>query len=188
MLKHPLSSYELFIHLQAQLQDGPRNLIDSLDTENQNYEKAKELLEEAFACEVTAKHDIIQRLSNLKLNIGTDPYSYIGEMKSIISDFRDLKITIDEVLQHFIWYGMNNKFQNSLIAVCNKNNPTLEDIQKNMFDATKRYSRMQDENKNTVNLENNKYEKANYMKASNMAVNISEDKSKKILISIDEKQ
>ena len=141
VMKHPLSSFEQFIYLKGQLSGGPKTLIDSLNTENQRYETAKQLLEDAFDCEYKAKKNTIKRLANLKMSYNTDPYAYIGEMKAIVSDFEELKIGIEDILHYFIWQGINDKFQSSVIAICNKTEPTLPEITHKIFEATLRYKR-----------------------------------------------
>ena len=48
--KHPLTSYEKFLHLKNQLSGSPRALIDSLDVQQQSYESARDLLKKALDC------------------------------------------------------------------------------------------------------------------------------------------
>ena len=142
--KHVLSSYEKFIYLKGQLRGSPRTLVESLSTNEQNYDKAKDLLTEAFASKVTQKFDVVERLAGLKLDIGTDPYEFIGDMRSIIASFENLNIDIDDILQYFIWSALNDRFQSQLVQITNKTKPTLQEIKTHIFSATERYIKITD--------------------------------------------
>lgn len=137
--KHNLSSYEKFIYLRSQLSGGPRVLIDSLDVDQQSYETAKTLLEQAFDCTLTAKYDLIQKLSCLRLPNNAEPYSFIGEMRTIVAGTESLKISVNDILQYFIWHALNDRFQSHIIAITNKSKPSLAEITDNIFEATERY-------------------------------------------------
>ena len=141
ILKHNLSSYEKFIYLRNQLAKGPRVLIDSLDNDKQLYENAKELLEEAFGNETQVKHDLIKRISNLKFGMNDDPYMFIGELKNVISSTKSQNLTVDDFLQFFAWEAMNSKFQDHLVNITNNNKPSLEEIEKHVFEATERFKK-----------------------------------------------
>ena len=112
-----LESYEKFIFLRDQLYGGPRDLVDSIDVEKQSYETAVDLLEEFFSGAIRAKFDLLSKLQNLKLQYNSDPYSFVGEIRTLRSSADNLKLTVDEVLQYFIWSAMNEKFQDILIIL-----------------------------------------------------------------------
>ena len=139
--KHALSSYEKFVYLRNQLSNSPRVLIDSLDIQEQSYEKAKELLTKAFASPLTKKYEAIQRLSEIKLGYNDDPYTFIGDMRSITNAFNSLDIDVDTILQYFFWKGLNDRFQTHFIQITNKSKPSLSEINDNIFEATERYTR-----------------------------------------------
>ena len=174
ILKHKLTSYENFIYLKNQLHGGPRTLVDSLDVESQSYEKAMELLEDAFGNADYAKFDIIRNWKELKLPKNIEPYKYIGDVKSIISEFSHLKINIDDILQHFIWNSLNEGFQNVFIAITNKSNPNFTEIKDNLFEAAKRYERLINKQKTDVTRKIHTTEKPE--NSSTMAVNIKQEK------------
>ena len=179
--KHNLTSYEKFIYLKNQLAGGPRTLVDSLDVEKQNYETAKQLLEKAFDCKQTAKFETIERLSRLKLPYDQDPYTFIGEMRSIITEFENLEIKTEEVIQYFLWNGLNDRFQNHIISITNKNKPNLKEIEDNIFEATERYIRQNTKyKKNTKNeTKNDSASGKTKSDTTSMAVNIEREGSKK---------
>ena len=87
-----------FTYLKGQLRGSPLSLIESLDVSEQTYDVACDLLRRAFASPVTRKFDAIKRLSNLRLQSGTDPFSFVGELRSITNQFNDLNIDIDSIL------------------------------------------------------------------------------------------
>ena len=121
--KHNLTSYEKFIYLQKQLSGGPRMIVDSLDVDQQLYETAKQLLEKTFDCTLNAKYVLIEKLAKLKLLNGADPYSFVGEMRTIVAGLDSLQLTVQDVAQYFIWHALNDQFQTHLIAITNKSKP-----------------------------------------------------------------
>ena len=137
--KYELSGFEKFIFLEKQLSGAPLILIKSLQGTQQSYAEAKSLLTAAFAKKLVQKYDIIRRLTELKLTLKDDPYSFISEMRVILQTFDTLKIDVNTILQYFIWDGMNDLFQRQLISITNCNKPSLEQIQDNIFEATDRY-------------------------------------------------
>ena len=76
----------------------------------QNYENAKELLEQAFASTTTLQYRVIQQLVELKMNCGDDPYEFISNMR-ITEAFTVLNIHSNIILQYFFWSGMNDAMQ-----------------------------------------------------------------------------
>ena len=137
--KYSLSSFEKFVFLQKQLSNEPLTLIKSLETGRQDYESAKELLEKAFASPLTQKYDAIRRLSEIKLRYNDDPYEFIGKMRMLTDSFKSLKIDANDVLQFFIWHGMNDRLQAQFVNITKCNKPSLTEINTHIFDATERY-------------------------------------------------
>ena len=137
--KHNLSPYEKFIYLKNQLSGGPLALINSLEATRQQYDEAKTLLQEAFDSKWNSKNDTIKRLADLKLDVGDEPYTFIGEMRAICSNFETLEIETKDVLQYFIWESFNPKFKSHLTAITNNSRPSFEEISANIFEACNRY-------------------------------------------------
>ena len=100
--KHRLTSYEKFIYLRRQLDKGPKVLVDSLDVDQQLYETAKDLLSEAFDDETAVKYDVIRRIAALKFGIEDDPHCYIGNMRTLVGDAKNLNLTADDFIQFFV--------------------------------------------------------------------------------------
>ena len=188
--KNRLSSYEKFVYLQKQLSGGPKVLIDSLDVAEQSYEKAKELLQTAFDSTEKSKSDLIRTLSNLKLHPNTEPYNFIGEMRTVISGVENLNITIEDVMQYFVWTGLNSDFQSHLTAITNKSKPTLADINEGIFEATDRYIKQMNEKKHSR--EDKKFFNSNKITdhTNAMAVNVKYSNNKPfcVLCTFDKKQ
>ena len=90
--KHELSSYEKFIYLRKQLFGAARKLVDSLEFSEHSYDVAKELLIKAFDCGLSNKFNAILKLTQLKLDQCKEPFSFIGDMKMIVSEFKSLSI------------------------------------------------------------------------------------------------
>lgn len=140
--KYELSDYEKFVYLKRQLKGEPLTLIGSLSGVDQSFEGAKLLLREAFADSVSQKYSAVQRLSQLKLIHGGDPYQFISEMRLVQDLFRTLDITSELVIQYFIWNGMTSGLQTQLINICNSNKPDLASINANIFKALDRFKEL----------------------------------------------
>jgi len=137
--KHGLSSYEQFVYLRKQLTGAPRVLVDSLDVSEQSYETAKDLLLKAFHSNLNSKHDIIRELTNLNLKENEEPYAFLGAMRTILAGVSSLSITTDDILQYFVWQGLNNDFKSHLVSITNKCKPSIQEINDNIFEASERY-------------------------------------------------
>ena len=68
-------------------------------------------------------------------------------MKAIISEVDALVINAKDILQYFVWQGLNHTFQDHLTNITNKNRPDLDEIEANMFEATNRLRKTFDDNK-----------------------------------------
>ena len=145
--KHNLSDYEKFIYLKNQLRNAPLILVESLDVDQQSYQTAKNLLNEAFDSKLTSKFDIIKVLTQLKLSKNEDPYNFIGNMRTVTSNVKSLNITIDDVIHYFVWTGLNMSFQSHLTQITNKSRPSLVEIEENIFEATARYCKQLEKNR-----------------------------------------
>lgn len=139
--KHRLNSYEKFVYLKGQLDGGPKSLVDSLDSENQLYESATELLSQAFDDETTAKFELIRRFTALNLSVNVDPYTFIGNMRSAVSEAQATGLSACDFMQYFVWHALNPRFQDCLVTITNKNKPSLAEITDHIFEATDRYKK-----------------------------------------------
>ena len=137
--RHSLSDYVKFVYLCKQLSGAPKILVESLDVDQQKYNVAKELLVKAFDSTLSSKRNLISKLANINLPANADPYSFIGEMRTILSGIRSQNITVDDICQYFIWHGLNDAFQSHLVSITNKSKPNLDEINENIFEATERY-------------------------------------------------
>ena len=144
--KSRLNQFEKFLYLERQLTNGPLLLIKSLNSTQQSYDAAKELLKKAFASPTNVKFDLIERLTKLKLSYPGEPYHLISELRIISDSAKDLQLEADDFIQYFFWNGINEVFQNVLINICNETKPSIASIHENIFKATERYlSSMKDE-------------------------------------------
>ena len=139
-MKYSYPDFDKFILLKQQLSGRALILIDSLETRNQTYNEAKDLLTSAFASREVQVFKSIKNLTKIKLRTNNDPYNYISKMRNLIELVSSLNITSEHFLQIFFWNGLNETFQNQIIQICNKTRPTLADISNNFFEALERYS------------------------------------------------
>jgi hypothetical protein len=181
--KHTLTTYEKYVYLKNQLSKAPRVIADSLDTGEQCYELAKELLTKAFGSILTQQYDTIKMLSELKLTEGGDPYYFIGEMRTICASFNNLKIDVSTIIQYFVWNGLNDTFKNELVTLTNKNKPSLEEIKDKIFEATERYSSRKSSDIKTKTNFRNQYENSYSStpglsnRSTNLALNVKTNSS-----------
>ncbi|XP_068224897.1 uncharacterized protein [Palaemon carinicauda] len=138
--RYEYSDYEKLLLLKQQITGRALVLIDSLESHNQGYSKAKELLEKALASPDVQKFSTIKQLSELNLDKCDDPFEYVSKVKGIIENVRKLNISIDYILQYFVWTGLNEKFRELLINITNHTWPSIEEISDNFFTACTRYS------------------------------------------------
>ena len=64
-------------------------------------------------------------------------------MRVIIHAFKSLNITIDDVLQYFIWNAMPFALQTQLMAITNNNKPKIPEIEDHIFSAIERFQAIQ---------------------------------------------
>lgn len=146
--KYQLSSYEKYVFLEKQVRNEPLILIKSLTGAQRSYEEAKALLSKAFALPIIQKFEAIKKMSNLKLSL-PDPYSFISEMRLVLSSFSSLSIGTDTVLQYFVWNALPNEYQTQLLHITNSCKPDLKQIEDNIFEATDRVLTMSKHNSDT---------------------------------------
>ena len=135
--KYSLSGFEKFVYMERQLSGQPLTLVKSLTGSQRCYADAKDLLNQAFARPVKQKFNIIKQLTNLHFN-SINPYKFISDVRLIVSAFEDLEIDIKSIIQYFVWSSLPTNYQNQLLHISNSTYPTLEDIQKFIFDAVDR--------------------------------------------------
>ncbi|XP_064116582.1 uncharacterized protein LOC135222425 [Macrobrachium nipponense] len=125
--------------LKQQVSGRASILLENLEISKQTYTDAKKLLKEALASRSLQKFNVIKQLSEMKLEYGTDPFSYIGKITNVTETFSTLEIKVDDILQYFIWQGMNESFKAQLVNVTNHVRPSLEEIKEKFFEASERY-------------------------------------------------
>ena len=126
--------------LLKQLTKEPLALVKSLHGNNQSFEEAKLLLQQAFASPVKQKHDIIHKLRGLNLTNANLIYTYISDIRTIIQTFDRLEISVNDIIRHFIWASMPKLLQDQFVSITNTNHPTLTNINENLFDAAERFN------------------------------------------------
>ncbi|XP_068200621.1 uncharacterized protein [Palaemon carinicauda] len=79
---------DLLLLLKQQVDGRAKLLLDSLEVDKQTFNDAVELLKAAFASESTRKVNTIRQLTELKLGLSDDPYSYISKFRTILQSSR----------------------------------------------------------------------------------------------------
>ena len=131
--------YDKFLLLRQQLKGRALLLVNSLEHSKQSFQCAKTLLSEAFASPATQKFNVIQKISDMKLGLKDDPFEYVGKMRMLTESVKDLNLNVNSFLEFFFWRGLNDEFKAQVIQIVNKTEPSLDELNKNFFDAIKRY-------------------------------------------------
>ena len=138
--KFNYAEYDKLILLKQQLSGRALTLVNSLEADKQGYSHAKQLLTSALACPDTRKFSIIIQLTQLKLDLKSDPFEYMSKIRLLHESARKLDIDRDYFLQYFIWEGFNSIFKEQLVQITNTTKPSLIQIFGNYFEAANRYS------------------------------------------------
>ena len=88
------------------------------------------------------KYDAIKKLTELNLAPASDPYAFVASMRTVKNAFNKLKVTVEDLLQYFIWHGLNEQFRTILTQITNVSRPSLDEIENNIFEASERYQRL----------------------------------------------
>ena len=122
----------MFLLLRSKLQGKPLKLIDKLDYSRQTYAHAVDYLSKAFATPQHEQHNTIKSMLDLNWE---DPFSFMGEIHHLRSSLRDLKISSETILNYLVWNCMPTSIRNSLIVLTNCSRPSLDLIEKFLFEA-----------------------------------------------------
>ena len=95
------SEYDKFILLKQQIKGRASILLDSLESDKQGYEHAKDLLTKALASKDTQTFNVISHLCQLKMNNETDPFEYVSKMRNISETVKRLNLDSDDFLRYF---------------------------------------------------------------------------------------
>mgnify|MGYP000306614201 CR=1 FL=1 len=170
--QHPMSDFTKFSLLKKSLRGHALTLIKSLDVKQQSYQEAKKLLMDAFASPVKQKSETMKRLAQLNLNDDGDPFQFVAEVKTLINLFENLKISVNDVLNYFIFKALNDKLRRQLVLICNQTYPSLEQINDNLFNAIDRANQEKSLSTFSSSSSGDKSNKSISKSISNNAVNI----------------
>ena len=162
---------DLLILLIQQVSGKAKTLLSSLEADKQSYKDAKDLLVAAFASPENLKFSSINKLSNLHLGYGDDPFEFISKVKMLSESVNSLKMSNDDFLQFFVWRGLNENFKSHLIQITNKTKPSFREIVDNFFIANERYSHSQKPYK-AKNFASNKSPNANEKSSTSFAMKV----------------
>ena len=137
--KFNYTEYDKLLLLKQQIKGKALFLIDSLEADRQIYSEAKKLLNDALASPKILKYNLIKQLSEMKLSLDYEPFEYVGKMRKIQQAVTTLNVTIEDVMQHFFFNGLNETFKKQLILINNDTSPSLDQITETFFQANERY-------------------------------------------------
>ena len=140
LTKFPYTATDKFLLLKEHIKGKAALLIESLDPDSQTYVLAKQFLSSALASRPVQIERLVNQLLNLKMSTGSEPFAYIGQAKKIVHSAEVIKLTVEEILNHFLFAGLNDSFKEQLILVCNSSRPTLSEFMEHFFEANDRYS------------------------------------------------
>ena len=170
--------YDKLLLLKQQISGRALVLVESLEADKQGYSHAKQLLLKALASDDTQKFNVLRQLSHLKLSSNTDPYEFISKVTLIMERVRKLKMTVDCILQFFIWEGLNDSFKNHLIQITNSSKPTLNEIVDKFFEASERYCSQSKKTKEIIKLSSPEASNASDHGATSLAVDVKYERDK----------
>ena len=170
--------YDKLLLLKHQISGRALVLVESLEADKQGYSHAKQLLLKALASDDTQKFNVLRQLSHLKLSSNTDPYEFICKVRLIMERVCKLKMTVDCILQFFIWEGLNDSFKNHLIQITNSSKPTLNEIVDKFFEASERYCSQSKKTKEIIKLSSPKASNATDHGATSLAVDVKYERDK----------
>ncbi|XP_066941280.1 uncharacterized protein [Macrobrachium rosenbergii] len=176
--KFQYPEYDKLLLLKQQISGRALVLVESLEADKQGYSHAKQLLLKALASDDTQKFNVLRQLSHLKLSSITDPYEFISKVRLIMERIRKLKMTVDCILQFFIWEGLNDSFKNHLIQITNSSKPTLNEIVDKFFEASERYCSQSKKTKEVTKQSSHKASNASDHGATSLAVDVKYERNK----------
>ena len=137
--KFNYTEYDKIVLLKQQVSGRALLLIKELPPEKHKYKDIVQILKDALASMEVQKFNTIKQLSEMRLTYQGEPFQYYCDMRKIMQAFDTLKITVDDILTYFIYYGMNDSFRNQMTMVTTKTHPSLQEITDNFFKANERY-------------------------------------------------
>ena len=141
--KYNYTQYDKLLLLKQQLSGRALTLVNSLESDKQGYTDAKCLLLKALASKDLLIFNTIKQFTELKLPSKSDPFEYISKVRLLSENVKRLDISVNSFLQYFVWFGLNEQFQEQLINITNQIRPSYDDIVSNFFIASERYSYVQ---------------------------------------------
>jgi len=69
------------------------------------------------------------------------PYNFVGEMNEIMSAYRRLNISAEDIFAYLIWKGLNVQMQDPFINLLDKSGLCLDELVNNMCKVVRRYVR-----------------------------------------------
>ena len=150
--KFNLSQFDKFSYLRSQVTGPAKQIVQSIPSTDDCYDKAKGLLSDAFSNKTLQQFSVIDRMVKMKLDSSKSAYKWISEARSIIHQVERLSISVQTMIQYFMWNGLSDSFKRQFVLVTNKAKPSLDEILETSFEVFERVnddSKLETRNKNT---------------------------------------
>jgi hypothetical protein len=164
------SATDMFLLFRKQLDGNALTLIETLQFQDRNFDKAKELLDSIYSNTYIIKQHLINDIKNLSFAESDDPYVFLAKLKTIHQNITLNNLTIEDIFQHFAWRGINYKFQNILVTSTNEIHPKMDTIFSNFVKCTQRYQEQYGNKISNFN-KSQKWEKSNVKVVSSINLN-----------------
>ena len=123
--------------LKDHLKGRALKTIECLDIDQRTFNEAKQHLCDTFGVPELQIDNSIKQFLSLKFDRNTDPYEYLAKIKTLRDSVKQLKITENEFMRHFIWNSLNLNFQKKLTLKLGKSHPNLEQIFNNFLEVSR---------------------------------------------------
>ena len=135
--KFNITSHEKYTYLLQNVTGIAREIVESVPQGDLSlcYEMARDLLETAFSSRVSQQYSVIEKIINLKLNSSKHNHQWASKARVLTEEVRRLNIDGETFTQYFLWSGMNNDYKNAFMSVTNNNNPSLDEMIDNCYNA-----------------------------------------------------
>ena len=136
--KTSFTEYQKFNLLCQNVDEQSAALLRSNGMHKMTYADGKALLDLANGKDNALEFAVVDGLMNLKFD-ANKPFLWLSEAKSLNEVMNFHKMTAESFALYFVWRSLPPYFQDNLINLSNKNQPSLMDVLGNkFFDATTR--------------------------------------------------
>ena len=137
MKKFNYTDFDKLTLLKSQVKGKAEHLLASFNPAETTYQQARDALTAALANRPEQVSKLLERLQSIRLN--NEPFRFLSDCMQIKTAFSKLEIKVEEILAYHILKGMGYSFRNTMVAITNTENPTLDQIFDKYHQVTQRY-------------------------------------------------